>query len=446
MKYEFADFRLDAGERRLELRNREIHLEPKAFDVLRCLLQRAGQLVRKDELIESVWEGVAVSDNSLTRCIHQVRGALDDHAEEPKFIETVAGSGYRFIAPVRTAVTTRAQPALRRRLALATAAVALLAVAVIVGIDWQTPPPIERIAVLPLENLTGDPDQAYFVSGIHEAIITELSRIEQVDIISRSSSLAINRGDLSLMDIGSLLDVDAVIEGSVGREADNLTVSVQLVRVNPERHIWAERFHRDVDDVFEITTGIARSVATAMEIELSDSADSMLTRSSKVHPDAYDRYLLASYQLSRQTNRSRQLAVRLFRESIALDPEFANAYVGLANALGSGIVFGMTEPAKAIPAVRQLADTALRNDSTLASAHLLSASLKLYGDWSTAAAEADARSWSNPYSRIRRRLPVADQGLSSVSNSAAVSLLMANSNASRPAPVIDGGSQTPVPK
>jgi TolB-like protein/DNA-binding winged helix-turn-helix (wHTH) protein len=396
MRYGFGPYSLDIEERHLKRGSQRIRLEPKAFDVLRYLVEHDGHLVDKQTLIDAIWPTVAIGDNSLTRCIHQIRGKLGDSAEDPEYLETERGSGYRFIAAVRKLPE---EDVVIPRISRSTRwAVTTVAVLTIVAMSWAISgligtgdAAVRRLAVLPLENFSGDAEQEYFVDGVHEALIAELSHISQIDVISRSSVLAYRRGEAPLQEIASALDVDTILEGSVARDDQSLTVSVELIQIEPERHLWARRFHRDVADVFEITTGIARDIASEVADEMGESAQTLFTSAHRVDPEAYDRYLLARSLHRQNPPDSSERAIALYHEAIAADPDFAQAYVGLANAIGSAIVFGLLEPAENIPRVRELASTALAVDSTLASAHLVNAAVNFYGYGDVITAETEAR-------------------------------------------------------
>ena len=263
MTYVFEQFHLDRRERRLVKDGVLVPLEPKSFDLLCFLAENSGRLVTKQEIVDAVWSRTSVSDNSLTRCVHQVRSALSDHADRPRIIETVPGSGYRFIAKVTTEAGPNARAAMGRKAVWKrlrpTAVAALIAAAVAVTLSawWLGRPPvatIDRVAVLPLDNLTGDPNQAAFVQSAHEALIAELSRRTSLDVISRTSVLPFGNTNLGVPEIAKRLNVDAVIEGSVARTGENLILTAQLIAADPERHLWAGRFARNADSLFEINT------------------------------------------------------------------------------------------------------------------------------------------------------------------------------------------------
>ena len=395
--YRFGNFHLDARDRRLVRDGKVVQLEPKSFDVLRCLLDNAGHLVTKQDLVDAVWARAYVSDNSLTRCIHQVRAALDDNADQPTYIETVAGSGYRFIAPVKKAEapeTRDGSTARANRRRHAVTAVLLLVVIAVVAQLWDRGGealPIERIAVLPLTNLTGAADQEYFVQGVHEALVAELSRIASIEVISRTSVMGFRETTMPVPEIAARLDVDAIIEGSVMRAGDKLTVTAQLIATNPERHLWAERYHRDVSELFEITTDIVAAIASEIAIELAPAQDLADERPSTFSSDAYDTYLLGRFLAEQRTPDAYRQAQEEFRQAIALDPNFAASYAGLGHTFGSAAIFGVVEPERGFSEARRLAAQAIELDDSLAEAHLLLAGVSFYRDWDWGTAESQAR-------------------------------------------------------
>lgn len=399
VRYRFGGFHLDVRDRRLARDDKVIRLEPKSFDVLCCLLANAGHLVSKQDLVDEVWARAFVSDNSLTRCIHQVRAALEDDADRPRFIETIPGSGYRFIADVDvstdpdTRQTGKQEPDRRRsRIALAAIVIALAGSAVLIP-NWlhneRDPPTIRRLAVLPMTNLTGRPEQEYFVQGVHEALVAELSRIASIDVISRTSVMTFRDTELSMTEIAARLDVDALIEGSVARAGDKLTVTAQLIATNPERHIWAERYHRDVSDLFEITTDIVEAIASEIAIELSPDRRHASARTSS--DEAREAFLQGRFHFEQRTPDAYQLAREKFQRAIELDPAFAQPYIGLAHTFGSAAIFGIVKPEDGFPEALRLAHKAIELDDTLAEGHLLLAGVSFYWDWNWEEAERHSR-------------------------------------------------------
>lgn len=399
-RFDFAEFRLDARERRLSRGNQVVRLEPRSFDLLHFLLERAGKLVRKEELISAVWAQSVVTDNALTRCMHQVRAALGDDAEAPRFIETVPGAGYRFIAPVRECATHESPftkvSAPRRSVAKALTALVFGCIA-IAGLLWVASestvsrPVVERLAVLPLTNLTGDEDQLYLVQGLHDLLITELSRTDDIDVISRTSVMRYQDTAIPIPEIARQLGVDALVEGSVMRSGDKLSVTAQLVVTAPERHLWSERYEAETNDVINVAAEVADSIASEIGINLNPIEETLRAARWSVKPEAYQAFLKGRFQFERKTAESYRQAQQLFRQAIDIDPKFAPAYVELGHTIASSAIFGLRKPAGSMPAAKKLVEQALRLDPHLLDAQKLLAGISFYWDWDWSQAEQGAR-------------------------------------------------------
>jgi DNA-binding winged helix-turn-helix (wHTH) protein/tetratricopeptide (TPR) repeat protein len=391
--YVFGDFRLQARERRLSRGDEVVPLEPKAFDLLTFLATHPGRLVEKQELVDAVWSRAEVTDNSLTRCVHQVRSALDDDAESPRFIETVTGAGYRFIASVQTGDPSERETQVRRlpRPAAILLITGALLAASLMLYETRQPPNVERIAVLPLANLTGNPDQAYIVDGIHEMLINHLSGLNGVDVISRTTSLAYRDTDLTLPEIVSLLKVDAILEGSVAQADSGIAVAVQLMQADPERQLWSEHVQRDAGDTQGIALALARGIATTLGTEESQVAAAFLEPATPVEPEAFDAFLQGRFYLEQRTADGFRSAERHFLRAIELDARFAASYVGLAEVMGSAAAFGLRSPAESYPESQRLARQAIALDSNLAYAHMALAAVDFYWNWDWPASEQRLR-------------------------------------------------------
>jgi TolB-like protein/tetratricopeptide (TPR) repeat protein len=250
---------------------------------------------------------------------------------------------------------------------------------------------IASVAVLPLENLTGDSTQQYFVDGVHTALIGELGKIASLSVISRPSVLRYRSTGLSVPEIAQQLDVDGVVVGAVLREGDSVEVNAQLVAASPERELWSETYRRGVGDVFKIADDVARSIAGRIGVSLSPDEEDRLTSARRVDPAGYDAFTLGQFNLDRRSSAGFDLAQKYLRRAIDLDSSFAPAYTALAAAYGSAAFFGLQDPARTMPVVRKLAAKALAIDSTLAAAHATLSLVKLYWDWDWTGAEREAR-------------------------------------------------------
>ena len=280
----FDAYEVDLAGGQLYKRGVRISLREKSFQVLAALLEHPGEVVTREELRRRLWpEDVFVDfDNNLNTAVARLREALGDSAERPRFIETLPKHGYRFMAHVFEAPPApepepAARVGLRRRWVLALALLALPAVLVAllafnVGglrdrlLGQPAAPKIDSLAVLPLKNLMGDPEQEYFVEGMHEALIAELSRISPLKVISRTSTMQYKKGEKPLPQVARELKVDGVIEGSVLREGDQVRISVQLIHGPSDRHLWTQSFDRNFHDILTLQRDVARAIAGEIRV------------------------------------------------------------------------------------------------------------------------------------------------------------------------------------
>jgi TolB-like protein len=258
--------------------------------------------------------------------------------------------------------------------------------------DWMTGAsesrPIESIAVLPLENLSGDPEQEYFADGMTEALIANLAKIGALRVISRQSVMQFKGAATPLPEIARTLNVDALVEGSVLRSGDRVRITTQLVQATPERHLWAESYERDLDNVLVLQTEVARAIATQIQVAVSPEEAQQLAPSPRVNPEAYRLYLQGNYNLDRLTPETTQNAQSYFQQAIQADPEHAPSHAGLAAALTELGGWNSFLPPRAVhvPA-KAAAQKALDLDSTLADGHIALARIKWLFEWDWAGAE-----------------------------------------------------------
>ena len=404
--YKFGPFRLDPGKRRLFRDEELVSLTPKAFDTLLTLVQKSGKTIEKDDLMKAVWPGVVVEENNLNQNITALRKSLGDSRKDSQYIATIPGLGYRFVAEVirvdvpsdsdskqeqtevipdpRVTSENLAPPAAQdapyRRFTavhLVLALLAVLGVAAVVYALWKKekevpPETITSIAVLPLENLSGDPQQEYFADGMTDTLIGDLAKIEELRVISRTSSMHYKGTKKSLPQIASELKVDAVVEGTVQRIGERIRVSAQLIHGPTDRHMWAEVYERDVRNVFDLQSEIARAIAAQVKIKMSQADQVRLASRRPVNPKAFDDYLQGRYLFwNKRTEENINKAIGYFESAIQIDPSYALAYAALAdcyNSMGT-VQMGVLPPTEARIRAEEAASKALEIDPNLAEAH-----------------------------------------------------------------------------
>jgi adenylate cyclase len=322
MMFQFGDYALDLAQGCLRTADREVDLRPKSFEVLRCLVENAGRLVTKDELIKAVWPNVTVTDESLARCISEVRQAIAD--KDQKIIKTVPRRGYRLSIPVEQ----------HPGVADATAAAATPATtSATAGFESRTSD-APSIAVLPFSNLSGDPQQEYFSDGITEDIITELSRFSELAVIARNSTFQFKGKALDVRDVGRQLGVRYVLEGSIRRAGDRIRISAQLVDAVSGAHRWAERYDREVSDVFAVQDEVTRAIVTVLAGYLNMVEAERTLLKPPAAWEAYDYYLRGTQTywqgFTESAVTSTYEARRLLKKSLSIDPNYARAYAILA--------------------------------------------------------------------------------------------------------------------
>lgn len=401
----FGVFELDPDAGELRRNGLKLRLPDQPLQVLVALLERPGALVTRDDLRTRLWpQGTYVEfDSGLNAAIARLRQALGDSAENPRFIQTIPRQGYRFIAPVASAegaaapVTTATDLPLRPRRPWLAVAAAMLVIAV-AGVyvlfargKTGTAPavPITSIAVLPMKNMSGDPEQEYFADGMTEALITDLSKIRALKVISRTSVMQYKGATKSLPQIARELGVDGVVEGSVQRSGGRVVITVQLVRAATDAHLWAERYERDLVDVLRLQSEVARAVAREIRVAVQPDETRRLARTRPVDPEAYEAYLKGRHWWNKRTDAGYEEARQFFQQAIAKDPSYALAYSGLADGYSTPAVKGLIPPQEAYSNARQAATRALELDDTLAEAHASLAYIKTFYDWDWSGAERE---------------------------------------------------------
>jgi len=290
-----------------------VRLPHQPFQVLALLLEHPGEVVTREELRKRLWpDDIVVDfDRGLNKAINSLRGALRDRAEKPRFVETLPKRGYRFIAPVESgaigaARTLAPDPAAPHRL-----------------------PKIESLAVLPLDNLSGDPGQEYFSDGMTDELISAIARIGSLRVISRTSVMTYKGTRKPLRAIARELGVDAIVEGSVARSGERVRITAQIIYGPRDSHLWSQRYERELRDILHLQAEIAQSIAGQVQ-RLADPEHAYPAPPRLVHPQAYEAYLKANYVKDRMTPAGLLKSIAFFTEAIDLDPTYADAYADLS--------------------------------------------------------------------------------------------------------------------
>lgn len=421
--YEFGEFRADKQNRVLRRDGIAVPLTPKAFDVLLVLIENAGRVVTKDELMQAVWADSFVEESNLTQTIFMLRKALDE-TNERRFILTVQGQGYRWLVPVsevaNQAVEIGAPPSfpnpsvaevpLRlprlwhwRVAVVASAAVALVVIAVSGLWLWhsrraQADSGKTMLAVLPFENFTGDAGQEYFSDGLTEEMISQIGNLDpaHLGVIARTSVMNYKHSQESITRIGQDLGVQYVIEGSVRRDSDRVRITAQLIQVKDQSHIWAREYDRDLGHLLELQEEIAREVANEIEFSLNGRRPIEAARHAGVPPqgrsyEAYDLYLKGRYAWNMRSREGFLQAADYFQQAAEKDPNYGQAYAGLADTYSLMSAWYVGPQSELIPKARTAALRALELDESLAEAHASLALIKENYDYDWVGSEREFR-------------------------------------------------------
>ena len=407
----FGSFELNLQSGELRKDGLKIRLADQPLQVLTLLLENPGGVVTREQMQRRLWSSDTFVDfeHSLNAAVKRLREALGDSAETPRFIETLPRHGYRLIVPVdggaarESADRADSSSPVRGRsrwwwFAAAGVAVALAYPAARRMLQWTSPPPaaIHSLAVLPLENLSGDPSQEYFSDGMTEALITELGRIRSLRVISRRSAMQYKGTTKTVPQIAAELKVDAIVEGSAMRDHDRVRISAQLVRAQPEEHLWAHSYERDLRDSIALQREVSQAIVLEIQGTLLTSGEQQGYRplEAATHPidaQSYELYLKGRYYWNKRTPDGILKSHEYFRQAIRQDASNALAYAGLADSyivLGSG-QFGLMSPREAMPKAEAAAKQALQRDSTLAEAHAALGYVRFYFDWNPPGSERE---------------------------------------------------------
>jgi TolB-like protein/DNA-binding winged helix-turn-helix (wHTH) protein/Tfp pilus assembly protein PilF len=420
---QFADLELDIGRYELRRNGNVVKLERIPMDLLIFLVDQRDRLITREEIIQRIWgkDVFLDTENAINTAIRKIRQALRDDPAEPCLLETVPGKGYRFIGEVTAvdrALAVRARPGesssrvspalpdaglpvaraaptrLHRWRPWAALSGALLAV---LG-TWlwfrRSVPPvseasIDSIAVLPLENLTGDPAQEYFADGMTDALITDLAQIRSLRVISRTSIMRYKHTHKSLPEIAKELDVNGIVEGSVVRSGNRVRITSQLIRGPTDQHLWANSYEGDASDILRLQSEVSQAIAGQIRAVLTPEERTRLSGNHAVNSEAYELYLEGQYYWQQTTPQSTKKAIERFQQALQKDPNSALAYAGMADAYNMSSVIGAFSPEQSFPQAKAAATRALELDPALADAHIALGLEKAHYEFDRSGAEKE---------------------------------------------------------
>jgi TolB-like protein/DNA-binding winged helix-turn-helix (wHTH) protein len=402
----FGAFQVDLQSREVTHEGARVKLQDKPFQILELLLAEPGKLVTREEVRRKLWPADTFVDfeAGLNTAMRKLRDALQDDAKTPQFVQTVQRHGYRFIAPIETiqpvgsaadgASTTRTENRsgqrerdgarhrhFRTRYVPVLAGVALTAVPVLlltlnVGdlrhrlLGRTAPRHIRSLVVLPLENLSGDPAQEYFADGMTEALITNLGKIGRLRVISRTSAMHYKGAHKKMSEIANELNVDAAVEGAVLRSGGRVRITAQLVEASSDRHLWAQAYERDLQDVLLLQDELAQTIAKQVQIKLSLEEQTRLATARRIDAEALEAYLQGREQWNKWTEEGVRKSIEYFEQAVHKDSADAQAWAGISDAYNLLYMFGYSPSEEALPKAKTAALRALELDNSLSEAHV----------------------------------------------------------------------------
>ena len=417
----FGVFEVDLLAGELRKQGMKVRLQEKPFQILALLLEKPGELVTRDEIRQRLWPGVFVDfENNLNTAATRLRQALGDSAENPRFVETVPRRGYRFIAPVEAIATDIEEPrteaeADQERTAiakggllyriigtrsgrwaavlLAAAALAVAAYLLIPRFWFRSNASNQRIilAVLPLENLSGDPEQEFFSEGLTDELITQLGRLqpEKLGVVARTTVMQYKGTQKPIAELSKELGAAYILEGSVARADGRVRVTVQLIQARDRTQLWSDSYERKLANMLEVQSEIADRVAQSLEIKLLPARRKSLAKAPSVDPEVYEEYLKGRFSWNHRTELGLEKSLEYFQQAAAKDPNYAPAYAGEADSLLVLSDWGLIPPGPAYQQAKTAAMKALSIDESLPEAHASLAGIDWEYEYDWAAAEKE---------------------------------------------------------
>ncbi len=442
----------EADLRTFELRKfgNKINIQRQPFQVLAALLEKPGEVVTRQELQQKIWPGDTFVDFDLglNKAITKLRAILDDDAANPRFIETVPRVGYRFlgavvtapretapeknpavpqeksfpatseaVSPIPSAENLPPSPHSRRRWPIYVGSLLALIVAgsvlyPVLHEKWieshgGTGRQFNSIAVLPLENLSGDASQDYFADGITEELTTDLAKIPDLRVSSRTSVMRFKNAHQALPEIAKELKVEAIVEGSVTRIGNKVRITAQLIDAGKDQHLWAESYDSEIRDILSVQNNLARAIAHEIRVNLTPEQEQRMIPVSHVPPaDAYEAYLKGRHYFLQWTDEGVQKSCNSFQQAIQSDGAYAEAYVGMADCYTARASNGLLKPDEAMAKAKEYAQKALELNPALPQAHGVLGTILLNYDWNYPAAYIELQkmaelSPNNPEAHLR---------------------------------------------
>ena len=403
----FGVFEVDARSGELRSKGSRVKLQDQPLQILLAVLEKPGQVVTREELRAKLWpaDTFVDFDHGLNAAVRRLRDALGDTAENPRYIETLPRRGYRFIAATapNTAPAERIFSPLRRRLGLLVGVASIALCTALVALEAgglrgrlssraDVQPPIRALAVLPLANLSGDPEQEYFSDGMTEALTDDLSKITPLRVVSRTSAMRYKATTKSPVEIARELNVDGLIAGSVLRSGNRVRISAELLDARADQHLWGQTYERDLSDVLLLQGEMAQAIAERIEVPRTPQEHSRARSTHAVSPEAYEAYLKGRFhQQVAGTRSALRQAQGYYEDAVRKDPTFALAYVGLADCYLDQGAFRLVPPQNAYREGGAAIRKALQLDASLGEAHISLGYFDWQFDWDWPAAEKELR-------------------------------------------------------
>jgi TolB-like protein/DNA-binding winged helix-turn-helix (wHTH) protein len=406
-----GEWRAEPSLNELSCHDRRLRVEPKVMDVLLCLASQPGEVVSKETLIQTVWQDRFVTDEVITTTIWELRRALGDEAKNPRFIQTIPRKGYRLIAPIRTAeaieepatptspLTTSALNLSRFRWRMP--AILVTAAFFLTLFGWQifkgrseftkqhNSSHIQAIAVLPLKNFSGGPQQEALADAMTEALITDFARALPLRVVSRTSVMQYKATSKTAPQIARELNVDAIVEGSVQRSGDRVRVTIQLLDARRDQLLRAESYEREARDVLTLQSELSNVIAQELRASLALHEQARRSASTNLPAAAHEAYLQGRQHWNKRTEAGMRQALAQFERAVQRAPDYARAYSGLADTYLQFVNLDAMRPEEAFPNAKAAALKAVQLDDASAEAHTSLAMIRLSYEWDRAGAEAE---------------------------------------------------------